>query len=92
MIQHGAENIFQSTESTISSLDIEEIISRSEKKTAELSSKFGNMGLDDLQRFGASQSNAYEWEGEDFRNNVRMGVGRGGVGCRLLCPCECEGA
>ena len=68
MIQHGADSIFQSVDSTISNDDIEEILKRSEKKTAELDEKYKDMGLDDLQKFTVEDSSAYQWEGEDFRD------------------------
>ncbi|KAI8923627.1 SNF2 family N-terminal domain-containing protein [Entophlyctis helioformis] len=75
MIQHGADNIFKSVDSTISQDDIEEILKRSEKKTAELDSKYKDMGLDDLQKFTiAETSSAYQWEGEDFRGKQTVGM------------------
>lgn len=54
--------------STITGDDIEDILKRSEQKTAELDSKYANMGLDDLQKFSlAGGGSVYEWEGADFR-------------------------
>ncbi|KNC98614.1 uncharacterized protein SPPG_06295 [Spizellomyces punctatus DAOM BR117] len=68
MIQHGAQDIFKSTDSTITGDNIEEVLKRSEQKTAELDSKYANMGLDDLQKFSlAGGGSVYEWEGADFR-------------------------
>jgi hypothetical protein len=70
MIQYGAESIFQSTDSTITSDDIEDIISRSEKKSQLLDTKYKDMGLDDLAQFTTEQNsvfNAYNWEGQDFQ-------------------------
>ncbi|KAI9000230.1 member of the imitation-switch class of ATP-dependent chromatin remodeling complex [Gaertneriomyces semiglobifer] len=72
MIQHGAQDIFKSTDSTITGDDIEDILKRSEHKTAELDSRYANMGLDDLQKFSlAAGSSVYEWEGSDFRNKEK---------------------
>ncbi|KAJ3048565.1 hypothetical protein HK097_010430 [Rhizophlyctis rosea] len=70
MIQHGAEDIFKSSASTISGDAIDDILQRSEAKTAELEEKYSGMGLDDLQNFSTQQGqqSVYEWEGEDFRN------------------------
>ncbi|KAJ3067223.1 hypothetical protein HDU98_009590 [Podochytrium sp. JEL0797] len=77
MIQHGAQSIFQSSDSTISTDDIEEILKRGEAKTLELDSKYKNMGLDDVQNFmsdGASGS-VYQWEGSDFSQKKEGGKG-----------------
>ena len=67
MIQFGAGDIFSSTESTIGTDDIEEILRRSEVKTQQLDQKYGEMGFDDLQKFTVGES-VYKWEGEDFSN------------------------
>ncbi|TPX32545.1 hypothetical protein SmJEL517_g04395 [Synchytrium microbalum] len=71
MIQHGAESIFKSADSTIGNDDIEEILKRGEEKTAELEGKYKDMGLDDLQKF-TMEAKTMEWEGEDYgkRNAV----------------------
>jgi SNF2-related domain/Helicase conserved C-terminal domain/SLIDE/HAND len=69
MIQYGADSIFQSIDSTISTEGLDEILSRSERKTAELDAKYKDMGLEDIQKFGVEQKDsAFQWEGEDFRN------------------------
>jgi SNF2 family DNA or RNA helicase len=70
MIQYGAENIFKSADSTISNDDIEEILRKSEQKTAELEGKYKSMGFEDLQKLSVSDGagySAYNWEGDDFR-------------------------
>ncbi|KAJ2998923.1 hypothetical protein HDV02_003898 [Globomyces sp. JEL0801] len=77
MIQYGADSIFQSTDSTIATDDIDEILSRSEKKSKELEDKYKEMGLDDLQQFTTDQStsfNAYQWEGQDFQKKKGGGM------------------
>lgn len=76
MIQHGAQNIFDSTSGTITDDTIEDILQRGEQRTAELNEKYAKLGLDDLQKF-TSDSSAYEWNGEDFKNKVK---GRSGAG------------
>lgn len=70
MIQHGAEDVFKNTDSTISDDAIEEIMRRGEEKTAELEGKYGSMGLEDLQLLSieGSGGNAYQWEGKDYAN------------------------
>ncbi|KAI8909880.1 SNF2 family N-terminal domain-containing protein [Powellomyces hirtus] len=79
MIQHGAQDIFKSTDSTISGEDIDDLLRRSEQKTAELDQKYANMGLDDLQKFSlAGTGSVYEWEGADFRK--RDGISSGWIG------------
>jgi SWI/SNF-related matrix-associated actin-dependent regulator of chromatin subfamily A member 5 len=66
MIRHGADTIFSSGDSTIANDDIEQILARSEQKTADLDAKYQDMGLDDLQKFTVADSTAYQWEGQDF--------------------------
>ncbi|KAI8812605.1 SNF2 family N-terminal domain-containing protein [Cladochytrium replicatum] len=80
MIQHGAESIFSSTESTIADEDIEAILSRGEEKTAELDKKYETMGLDDLQNFTLAadgSGSVYQWEGEDFKEKRKEGKVKG---------------
>ncbi|KAJ3330871.1 hypothetical protein HDU76_004637 [Blyttiomyces sp. JEL0837] len=74
MIQHGAESIFQSVDSTITSDDIDEILRRGEAKTQELDSKYKNMGLEDAISFiSDGTGSVYQWEGADFRNQKKDG-------------------
>jgi SWI/SNF-related matrix-associated actin-dependent regulator of chromatin subfamily A member 5 len=67
MIRYGAESIFNSTDSTIGTADLDEVFSKSEKKTQDLVSKYKDMGLDDLQQFTTDGFNAYKWDGVDFQ-------------------------
>ncbi|KAK9370604.1 SNF2 family N-terminal domain-containing protein [Lipomyces kononenkoae] len=66
MIQHGAEAVFQKSGSgTLTSMDdIDDILKKSEERTAELNARYSKLGLDDLQKF--TSDSAYEWNGEDF--------------------------
>lgn len=72
MIQHGAENVFQTKGATglaakgsdLNDDDIENILAKGETRTKELNSKYEKLGLDDLQKF--SSESAYEWNGETF--------------------------
>ncbi|KAJ3414862.1 hypothetical protein HDV05_005926 [Chytridiales sp. JEL 0842] len=74
MIQHGAESIFNSTDSTIGNDDIEDILRRGEAKTAELDEKYKNMGLDDVKNFiSDGTGSVYEWEGADFKAQRKEG-------------------
>ncbi|KAI9337226.1 SNF2 family N-terminal domain-containing protein [Obelidium mucronatum] len=76
MIQHGAQSIFQSSDSTISNDDIDEILRRGEAKTQELDSKYKNMGLDDVQNFMSDGGSVYQWEGTNF--NQKKDGAKGG--------------
>ncbi|MCJ1441177.1 MAG: chromatin remodeling complex Adenosinetriphosphatase [Stictis urceolatum] len=76
MIQHGAEEVFESNEATgmmkngaITDDDIEAILRKGEERTAELNAKYEKLGLDDLQNF--SSENAYEWNGQDFTSKKK---------------------
>lgn len=78
MIQHGAENIFQSkkpggaqadTEAGMSDVDIDAILSAGENRTKQLNAKYEKLGLDDLQKF--TSESAYEWNGKDFTSTKK---------------------
>ena len=69
MIQHGAEQVFQSKGATGALDDIDEILKHGEARTAELNARYEKLGIDDLQKF--SSDNAYEWNGEDFTNRKK---------------------
>ncbi|KAG5438230.1 hypothetical protein PCANB_003081 [Pneumocystis canis] len=75
MIQHGAEDVFKQKEGgTITEDDIEEIMKKGEKRTAELNKRYESLGIDDLQKF--STDSAYEWNGEDYtKRKTSNGVG-----------------
>ncbi|KAK7202427.1 chromatin remodelling complex ATPase chain ISW1 [Myxozyma melibiosi] len=65
MIQHGAQVVIQQGASTLTQMDdIDEILKKSETRTAELNARYSKLGLDDLQKF--TSDSAYEWNGEDF--------------------------
>ena len=78
MIQHGAADIFKSTNnlsnegdttgegnSDNSAVDLDAILKISESKTKALHEKYDSLGLDDLQKF--DQESSYEWNGHDFK-------------------------
>lgn len=46
--------------------DIEAIIQRGEKRTAELSNRYEGLSFEDLSNF-KSEASVQQWEGEDFR-------------------------
>ena len=81
MIQHGAEQVFESKGATglldgkaeLTDTDIEEILRKGEERTAELNAKYEKLGIDDLQNF--SSENAYEWNGQDFTSKSKKEIG-----------------
>lgn len=78
MIRHGADAIFQSTESSITEESIESLLARSVEKTKQLEAKYKEMGLDDLQKFtvdGGDSGGVYQWQGEDFSNKRKNPAG-----------------
>jgi hypothetical protein len=56
--------------STVTDDDIDQILRKSEEKTAELSTKYQSLGLEDLQNF--TSESAYQWQGEDWSNRVSL--------------------
>ena len=76
-IQHGAEKVFQSkggtgvlgSKSELTEDDIDEILQKGEKRTAELNARYEKLGIDDLQKF--TSDTAYEWNGQDFTNKKK---------------------
>lgn len=80
MIRHGANYIFRSKESDITDDDIDDILSRGERKTAELNEKLAGMGESSLRSFAldtdaeAAGYSVYNFEGEDFREKQKFGL------------------
>ncbi|ODV59761.1 uncharacterized protein ASCRUDRAFT_81671 [Ascoidea rubescens DSM 1968] len=74
MIQHGAQDVFESADkfTPVSDIDIENILKKSEEKTNELNSKYEKLGLDDLQKF--TSDSAYEWDGKDFKKVIHQKI------------------
>ncbi|KAI7863815.1 SNF2 family N-terminal domain-containing protein [Spinellus fusiger] len=79
MIQHGAESIFKDVDNGNDfDDDIDEILHRGEEKTAELNKKYSTLNIDDLKNF--SSESAYQWDGEDWSNKRKAGVGLSWLG------------
>lgn len=82
MIQHGAEGVFQQSgpsgpgatkSGDVSDDDIDAILRRGEERTAELSTKYEKLGIDELQNF--TSDSAYEWNGKNFeRKKETIGI------------------
>ena len=75
MIQHGAEHVFSTKGPTgalaekgadLNDDDIDDILKKGEKRTAELNARYEKLGIDDLQKF--TSESAYEWNGTNFSN------------------------
>ncbi|XP_073498389.1 SWI/SNF-related matrix-associated actin-dependent regulator of chromatin subfamily A member 5 [Phyllobates terribilis] len=73
MIRHGATHVFASKDSEITDEDIDAILERGERKTAELKEKLSNMGESSLRNFSMdTDSSVYNFEGEDYREKQKM--------------------
>ena len=67
MIKFGAEEVFKSTESTITDEDLDAILSRGEKKIQEIDQQYKQVCQNNLLNFSLSgDSNLYEFEGLDY--------------------------
>lgn len=74
MIQHGAERVFKKKDEdgeskTVDDNDIDAILAKGQERTAQLNTKYENLGIDDLQNF--KSESAYEWNGEKFVTGKR---------------------
>ncbi|XP_053552387.1 SWI/SNF-related matrix-associated actin-dependent regulator of chromatin subfamily A member 5-like, partial [Bombina bombina] len=73
MIRHGATHVFASKDSEITDEDIDAILERGEKKTAEMKEKLSNMGESSLRNFTMdTECSVYNFEGEDYREKQKM--------------------
>jgi SWI/SNF-related matrix-associated actin-dependent regulator of chromatin subfamily A member 5 len=67
MIKFGAEEIFKSTEATITDEDLDLILTRGEKKAAEIDKQYKESCQNNLLNFSLSEdANLYEFEGLDY--------------------------
>ncbi|KAG7665299.1 uncharacterized protein J8A68_000986 [[Candida] subhashii] len=68
MIQFGAADMFKKdgTEEKDDTIDIEDLLKRSEAKSQELAQKYAGLNLNALQNFTNDES-VYEWNGENFK-------------------------
>ncbi|KAM7332883.1 hypothetical protein ACRRTK_009591 [Alexandromys fortis] len=72
MIRHGATHVFASKESEITDEDIDGILERGAKKTAEMNEKLSKMGESSLRNFTMdTESSVYNFEGEDYREKQK---------------------
>jgi SWI/SNF-related matrix-associated actin-dependent regulator of chromatin subfamily A member 5 len=67
MIKFGAEEIFKSTEATITDEDLDAILTRGEKKAQEIDKQYKESCQNNLLNFSLSEdANLYEFEGLDY--------------------------
>ncbi|MGH0152423.1 UNVERIFIED_CONTAM: hypothetical protein FKN15_049185, partial [Acipenser sinensis] len=73
IIRHGATHVFASKDSEITDEDVDAILERGEKKTAEMKEKMMKMGESSLRNFTMETDNSvYNFEGEDYREKKKM--------------------
>jgi len=73
-IRFGAQQIFKSTDATMTDEDIDTILYNGELKTQEFNSKLTTLGQDSLQSFTFDtepKSTVHEFEGEDYRSKQK---------------------
>ena len=76
MIQHGAERIINSKDSMEVKDDIDAIIAQGEERTAELQRKYQQFNtLDELNKFRDESMGTYQFEGEEFGEKRKPGMG-----------------
>lgn len=76
MIRHGADHVFASKDSDITDEDIDQILDRGQKKTAESNQKLEKLGEGNLKNFTMDTDySCYKFEGEDFRDKQKSLLG-----------------
>lgn len=80
MIQHGAQDIFNTKDSNSGEdIDIEKLLEESTSKTNLLNEKYKKLNLNALQNFTNDES-VYEWNGENFKKKDLSGISNIGHG------------
>ncbi|KAI5630324.1 putative global transcription activator SNF2L1 isoform X1 [Silurus asotus] len=78
MIRHGATHVFTSKDSELTDEDINTILERGAKKTAEINERMQKLGESSLRNFtmdtGAMETSLYNFEGEDYREKQKMNM------------------
>uniref|UniRef100_A0AAY5ETR3 SWI/SNF related, matrix associated, actin dependent regulator of chromatin, subfamily a, member 1 n=1 Tax=Electrophorus electricus TaxID=8005 RepID=A0AAY5ETR3_ELEEL len=79
MIRHGATHVFASKDSELTDEDIDTILERGAKKTAEMNERMQNLGESSLRNFtmdtSATETSLYNFEGEDYREKQKNTCG-----------------
>nr|XP_058962907.1 SWI/SNF-related matrix-associated actin-dependent regulator of chromatin subfamily A member 5-like [Pocillopora verrucosa] len=76
MIRHGADEVFASKDEEITDEDIDAIMKKGEKKTAELAEKMKQFGESSLRKLAmdAPAESIFHFEGEDYKEKRKSGV------------------
>ncbi|KAB5522783.1 hypothetical protein PHYPO_G00163400 [Pangasianodon hypophthalmus] len=78
MIRHGATHVFASKDSELTDEDIDTILERGAKKTAEMNERMQKLGESSLRNFtmdtGTTETSLYNFEGEDYREKQKMNM------------------
>ncbi|XP_067295322.1 probable global transcription activator SNF2L1 [Pseudorasbora parva] len=78
MIRHGATHVFASKDSELTDEDIDTILERGAKKTAEMNERMQNLGESSLRNFtmdtGSTETSLYKFEGEDYREKQKLSL------------------
>ncbi|XP_076843705.1 LOW QUALITY PROTEIN: putative global transcription activator SNF2L1 [Brachyhypopomus gauderio] len=77
MIRHGATHVFASKDSELTDEDIDTILERGAKKTAEMNERMQNLGESSLRNFTmdtSAETSLYKFEGEDYREKQKLSM------------------
>ncbi|XP_016143736.1 probable global transcription activator SNF2L1 isoform X1 [Sinocyclocheilus grahami] len=78
MIRHGATHVFASKDSELTDEDIDTILERCAKKTAEMNERLRKLGESSLRDFtmdtGGTETSLYNFEGEDYREKQKLSL------------------
>ncbi|TRY89466.1 hypothetical protein DNTS_022271, partial [Danionella cerebrum] len=78
MIRHGATHVFASKDSELTDEDIDTILERGAKKTAEMNERMQKLGESSLRNFSMDTANPetslYNFEGEDYREKQKLSL------------------
>ncbi|XP_018584044.1 putative global transcription activator SNF2L1 [Scleropages formosus] len=78
MIRHGATHVFASKDSELTDEDINTILERGAKKTAEMNERLQKLGENSLRNFtvdtGSGETSLYNFEGEDYREKQKLSM------------------
>uniref|UniRef100_A0A8C8I8Y1 SNF2 related chromatin remodeling ATPase 1 n=1 Tax=Oncorhynchus tshawytscha TaxID=74940 RepID=A0A8C8I8Y1_ONCTS len=76
MIRHGATHVFASKDNELTDEDINTILERGAKKTAEMNERMESLGESSLRNFtvdtGGAETSLYNFEGEDYREKQKV--------------------
>ncbi|KAL0994230.1 hypothetical protein UPYG_G00119550 [Umbra pygmaea] len=78
MIRHGATHVFASKDNELTDEDIDTILERGAKKTAEMNERMTSLGESSLRNFtvdtGGAETSLYNFEGEDYREKQKLNM------------------